>query len=83
MPNDLHLIVSEQLPEFVRADFPTFVEFVKTYYRWLSTQSVGNIETVVDIDRTPVQFVSSFRRELDVLGFTSDSGPFQYNTRYL
>lgn len=79
--SSLHLIVRDQFPEFVRADYPVFVEFVKAYYKWLDLQSVGKIENVVDIDNTPEEFVQYFRRQLDVHGLLTDSVPF--NKMYL
>lgn len=79
--NNLHLIVSEQFPQFVRSDYPVFVEFVKAYYRWLDTQSVGKYGTLVDIDSTAAAFVKFFRRQLDVFGLTTDAVPF--DTKYL
>lgn len=79
--NNLHLIVSEQFPQFVRSDYPVFVEFVKAYYRWLDTQSVGKYSDLVDIDSTTAAFVKYFRRQLDVFGVTTGSIPF--DTKYL
>lgn len=46
----LYSIVKEQFPEFVRSDYPAFVEFVQAYYKWLEIQSAGKIEDVVDVD---------------------------------
>lgn len=46
----LYSIVKEQFPEFVRSDYPAFVEFVQAYYKWLEIQSAGKIEDIVDID---------------------------------
>lgn len=53
----LYTIVKEQFPEFVRSDYPAFVEFVQAYYKWLEIQSAGKIEDVVDID-TPSYVVA-------------------------
>lgn len=53
----LYSIVKDQFPEFVRSDYPAFVEFVQAYYKWLEIQSAGKIEDIVDID-TPSYVVA-------------------------
>ena len=35
------LLVSEQIPGFVRSDHPVFVEFIETYYEFLSQANTG------------------------------------------
>ena len=65
---DLKTLVSSQLPEFVREDHPAFVEFVKAYYEWMESQSLGKIESLVDIDDTVDSFVKYFKKQLDVNG---------------
>lgn len=79
--NKLHLIVRNQFPEFVREDYPVFVEFVKAYYRWLDLQSAGKIEDLIDLDKTSEEFVQYFRSELDTLGLFNTAVPF--NKLYL
>lgn len=79
--NKLHLIVRDQFPEFVREDYPVFVEFIKAYYRWIDSESVGKIEDVIDLDKTPEQFVQYFRYELDTHGLFNSAVPF--NKLYL
>ena len=87
MLDNINLVVGEQLPEFVRNDYPTFVEFVKAYYKWLSlpAQNVGRIENVIDIDTTPAKFVEYFRYQLDALGMGAQAelAGVEFNTRYL
>lgn len=79
--NNLHLIVREQFPEFVREDYPLFVEFVQTYYKWLDTQSVGKLESLISLDKTPERFVEHFKSELDNYGLLTNS--IQFNKLYL
>ena len=78
---NLHLIVRDQFPQFVRADYPVFVEFVKAYYKWLDIQSIGKIGHVVDIDNTPTEFVQYFSKQLDVANLFSGSDLF--DVKYL
>lgn len=66
------LVVERQVPEFVRADYPTFVEFLKLYYKWYEEYSLGDIEDLLDIDQTIDEFVKYFRKELDIYGITSN-----------
>ena len=47
--NKISTLVSRQIPEFVREDYPTFVAFVEAYYEWLQTQLVDLAE-VKDIE---------------------------------
>jgi hypothetical protein len=61
-------ILPKQFPEFVRENHPQFVEFVKAYYEWVESQSIGKIESIVDIDNTVDNYVKYFKSQLDVLG---------------
>lgn len=79
--DNLYLLVRDQFPEFVRADYPVFVQFVQAYYKWLDQQGVGKVEDVVDLRKTPAQFVEYFRSQLDVYGLFSHTTPF--DPRYL
>ena len=65
---NLSPIVSKTIPEFVNDDYPLFVQFLKTYYKWLDETQITSIEDVVDIDTTLDSFVQYFRKELDVFG---------------
>lgn len=79
--NNLHLIVQNQFPDFIREDYPVFVEFVKAYYAWVEENSAGRLETLTNIDTTPESFVQYFRRELDTYGIFNESVSF--NRLYL
>jgi hypothetical protein len=56
-------VVSRQLPEFVREDYPTFVAFVEAYYEYLQAQGV-DFSNIRDIDKTLEDFIVQFKREL-------------------
>ena len=60
---NLSAVVSRQLPEHIREDYPTFVAFVEAYYEYLQTQGV-DFSTIRDIDQTLESFVDQFRKEL-------------------
>ena len=52
-------LISQQLPEFVRADHPSFQRFVELYYEWLEDPAGGNTTNLImdseryrDIDYT-------------------------------
>ena len=64
----LKSIVSKQVPEFVRSDYPIFVEFLKSYYEWLDQHERRDLLQLRDIDNTLDEYVQYFRRELDALG---------------
>jgi hypothetical protein len=59
----LSSVVSRQIPEFIREDYPTFVTFVEAYYEYLQDQGV-DLSTARDIDQTLDEFVLEFKKEL-------------------
>jgi len=59
----LSSVVSRQIPEFIREDYPTFVAFVEAYYQYLQQQGV-DLSTARDIDQTLDKFVVEFKKEL-------------------
>ena len=81
MSVSLKSVVSKQLPEFVRADYPLFVEFIEAYYEFLNakTFTVGatsfqggnqqrNLTELRDLDDTIDEFIQYFKNELDIFG---------------
>lgn len=61
--------IYSQVPEFVRSDHPAFLEFLKAYYTWLTTEYNPNkIEDLVDVDDTVNEFLQYFKKELDING---------------
>jgi hypothetical protein len=59
----LSRIVANQLPEFIREDYPTFVAFLEAYYEYLE-QNGANLYDLRDIDKTLDRFIEYFRNEL-------------------
>jgi hypothetical protein len=60
---NLSSVVSRQIPEFIREDYPTFVAFVEAYYEFLQTQGV-DLSSVKDLDKTLDSFITEFKKEL-------------------
>lgn len=60
---NLSAVVSRQLPEHIREDYPTFVAFVEAYYEYLQAQGV-DFSTIRDIDQTLESFIDQFKKEL-------------------
>ena len=56
-------IVASQLPEFIRDDYQTFVDFLKAYYEFLETTQ-KDPTTLRDIDNTLDSFITYFKDEL-------------------
>ena len=56
-------IVSSQLPEFIRDEYQTFVDFLKAYYEFLETTQ-KDPTTLRDIDTTLDAFITYFKSEL-------------------
>ena len=64
--NIISTTVSENLPDFVRQDHPTFVKFVETYYEWLESKENSyfaplSLNGVVDVDKTSADFIKYFK----------------------
>lgn len=85
MAIDLKSIVSKQIPEFAREDYPLFVAFVEAYYEFMDkktftvgasgpTYLAGNqqrdLTELRDIDQTLDSFIQYFKNELDIFGST-------------
>jgi hypothetical protein len=68
MSINLQTIVSRQVPEFIRDDYPAFVEFIQLYYSYLDQYEKRDLTSLRDIDETLDSFVAYFRKELDVFG---------------
>lgn len=60
---NLSAVVSRQLPEHIREDYPTFVAFVEAYYEYLQDQGV-DFSAIRDIDNTLEEFIAQFKKEL-------------------
>lgn len=56
-------IVASQLPEFIRDEYQTFVDFLKAYYEFLETTQ-KDPTTLRDIDTTLDSFITYFKSEL-------------------
>jgi hypothetical protein len=59
----LSRIVANQLPEFIREDYPTFVAFLEAYYEFLEQQDV-DLYNIKDIDKTLDRFLEYFKNEV-------------------
>lgn len=69
-------IVQSQVPSFFLEDYPTFVNFLQAYYRFLETQKVNkNLENFRDIDTTLTEFVNELKNEF------AHSSPNYANTK--
>lgn len=74
-----YLSVTRQVPEFVRAEYPAFIEFLQAYYKWLEEEySIGKVGNIVDLDNTVDGFLQYFRRQLDVHGVTVNTADNNY-----
>ena len=68
------LTVAQQVPEFVRSEYPVFVEFLQAYYEWFEDEySTGRLSDLINIDTTIDDFLQYFRKQLDVHGITANT----------
>lgn len=59
--------VGQQLPEFIRSDYPMFVSFLEAYYEYVAANTIqGNLNTAKDLDETLDIFIESFKRDFAV-----------------
>ena len=74
-------IISEQLPEFVQSDHPTFITFLDAYYEFLeqhgeAVEVTRNSRIYNDIDLTVDAFVDYFKKNFlvrQLLSFQSST----------
>ena len=76
--NKLSIVVREQLPEFIRADYDTFVAFIEAYYEYLeqtnkATDFGRNLLNYFDVDNTLTDF-----EEYVTLGYERNSIIYPY-----
>ena len=60
--------IPNQLPEFVEADHPIFVNFLQAYYEWMEQKvnvfgRTQMLQDISDIDRTLDEYVIHFKRQ--------------------
>ena len=60
-------VLTDQLPEFVKSDHPTFTAFMEAYYEWLeqngnAVEFTRNAKLYNDIDTTVDAFVAFFKK---------------------
>ena len=59
--------IINDIPEFIRDDYPNFVAFIVAYYQWMEQegqpyQFISNILNYDDVDRTSLEFLNTFGR---------------------
>lgn len=62
--NKISSVIDRQVPEFIREDYPVFVEFVKAYYEFLQENYTVDYTTVRDLDTTLDDFIINFKKEI-------------------
>lgn len=60
----LNTVVQQQLPEFIREDYPAFVAFVKAYFEYLELIDPRNISDLRDIDKTIYDYIITINNEI-------------------
>jgi hypothetical protein len=57
-------VLPSQVPEFVREDYGTFIEFIKAYYEFLDLNYDSQFTTLRDLDNTLDSFIENFKNEV-------------------
>lgn len=61
------IALERQIPEHIREEYATFVQFVKAYYEFLEQTQHRNLEDLRSLDNTLEEFVFKFKKELSAL----------------
>lgn len=61
------IALERQIPEHIREEYSTFVQFVKAYYEFLEQTQKRNLEDIRSLDATLDEFVNKFKKELSAL----------------
>lgn len=61
-------LLDSQLPEYIRVEYPKFIQFVKLYYQYLEQQGLPidiliNQQAYDDIDRTLASYIPYFKKQ--------------------
>lgn len=61
-------LIPQQVPDFIREDYDTFVIFLQKYYEWLETngqviKSVDELKESIDVDSATEYYVNLIKRE--------------------
>ena len=62
-------LVSSQLPDFIRSDYPKFVTFLEKYYEWLETTNsvsyeIDALRNANDIDSSDDYYIEQLKKDL-------------------
>lgn len=60
------MIVKNQFPQYIQDESPHLIQFIETYYQWLDnnvTSVLTHGSEIIDIDKTPDEFVKYFCNE--------------------
>lgn len=65
---NINEFIEFQLPDFIRIDYPNFVDFIKTYYKFLETCNdpdlvIYNLENYRNIDDIPTFILDKIKQE--------------------
>lgn len=62
-----HTAIPKQISDFIRDEYPRFVDFIQTYYKFLDTAvSSSLLSSIKDIDETSDQFIANYRKEFAI-----------------
>lgn len=68
MTTKISTLLQSQIPEYIRVEYPKFIEFLRLYYVYLEQQGMAidiliNQQSYDDIDRTLASFVPYFKQQ--------------------
>ncbi len=59
--------IPDQFSDFIRAEYPRFVDFLKAYYKFLDQETrTGKLSKVKDIDLTDEEFIANYRHQFAI-----------------
>lgn len=62
-----HTVIPKQFSDFIREEYPRFIEFIQAYYKFLdSANSTAAIGSIKDIDETANKYIANYRKEFAI-----------------
>lgn len=55
--------LKRKIPEFIRSNYPQFVDFIEVYYKFLAEYDYFNLVDIHDIDKSHEHFLDQFKLE--------------------
>ena len=76
-----HSLVKNQIPDFIKSEYPNFVLFIEKYYEWLDSIFSNSIEDITSLLNTPESYEKYFYQYLDTYNIFKK--PIIFDKKYI